>query len=68
MRRTITIDDDLYAIAAEAVGEQKPSQVVAAGLKALVTQEIAKRLRTLGGTAPDFTIPARSVCRLKVVS
>jgi Arc/MetJ family transcription regulator len=60
MRTTITIDDDLYASAKQSIGEQKPSQVVAAGLRALVAQESAKRLRALAGTAPDFEIPTRS--------
>lgn len=61
MRTTITIDDDLFASAAELLPKPtKPSEVVAQALKAMLRMEAFKRLAAAGGTAPDMAdIPRR---------
>jgi Arc/MetJ family transcription regulator len=59
MRLTITIDDDLYAKAANLTGLNKRSTLVSEGLKALVVRESARRLALLGGSEPELDLTNR---------
>jgi Arc/MetJ family transcription regulator len=60
MRTTITIDDDLLALAQEDTGITDKSALVREGLKALTRRAAAERLIALGGTMPDLEeIPRR---------
>jgi Arc/MetJ family transcription regulator len=61
MRITVTIDDDLFASAAELLPKPtKPSEVVAHALNVMLRMEACKRLAAAGGTAPDMAdIPRR---------
>jgi Arc/MetJ family transcription regulator len=57
MRKTLNIDDDLYAQAAELTGLHKKTALVREGLQALIERESAKRLALLGDSEPP--IPCR---------
>jgi Arc/MetJ family transcription regulator len=59
MRTTLNIDDDLLRKAAEATGIRAKTDLVHAGLDALVQREAARRLIALGGTMPGFKSPPR---------
>jgi Arc/MetJ family transcription regulator len=52
MRTTVTIDDALWAQAAELSGITERSALVREGLATLVRVESARRLAALGGTDP----------------
>lgn len=52
MRTTLILDDDLVKRAKE-ITEEKTA-LVRAGLEALISREVARRLIKLGGTAPDL--------------
>jgi Arc/MetJ family transcription regulator len=53
MRTTVTLDDELLAKAAEAMGITERSVLLHEGLKLIVQREAARRLILLGGTMPD---------------
>ncbi len=60
MRTTVNLDDELLKDAKRLTGIDDTTQLVNAGLKALVEREAARRLAKLGGTMPDLqTIPRR---------
>ena len=59
MRTTLNIDDVLLAQAGEYTGETEKTALVRMGLEALIQRESARRLAALGGTMPDFSVPAR---------
>jgi len=62
MRTTITIDDDLFAKAANAAGaggDKNVSSIVTKALELLVAADSKKRMLRLSGAMPDFTVPNR---------
>jgi Arc/MetJ family transcription regulator len=59
MRTTFTIDDDLLARANELVGPMDRTDLIHAGLRALIQRESARRLSLLGGTQPGAKAPRR---------
>ncbi len=60
MRTTVNLDDELLKDAKRLTGIDDTTQLVNAGLKALVEREAARRLAKWGGTMPDLqTIPRR---------
>jgi Arc/MetJ family transcription regulator len=59
MRTTLVLDDDLLEKAHELTGLHEKSAIVREALKALIARESARRLALLGGSAPDFSAPAR---------
>ncbi len=60
MRTTINLDDALLAEAQRLTGEEEKTALVREGLRALIERESARRLATLGGTAPELkAIPRR---------
>lgn len=50
MRSTLNINDELLKSASELSGIKEKTRLVKAGLEALIRQESAKRLASLGGT------------------
>ncbi|NHN55117.1 type II toxin-antitoxin system VapB family antitoxin [Calidifontibacter sp. DB0510] len=50
MRTTVTIDDELYARAAELTGVREKSALLRDGLETLIRVESARRLAALGGS------------------
>lgn len=54
MRTTLILDDDLVKRAKEVTGIEEKTALVRAGLEALISREVARRLIKLGGTAPDL--------------
>ncbi|HKD06892.1 MAG TPA: type II toxin-antitoxin system VapB family antitoxin [Bryobacteraceae bacterium] len=60
MRTTLILDDDLFEKARELTGMQGKTELVRAGLKALIAIESGKRLARLGGTQPRLAdVPRR---------
>ena len=59
MRTTVTLDDDLLAQAADAMGVSERSVLLHEGLKLIVQREAARQLILLGGTMPDAEAPPR---------
>jgi Arc/MetJ family transcription regulator len=60
MRTTLIVDDDLLEKARELTGVQGKTELVRAGLKALIAIESGKRLARLGGTQPRLAdVPRR---------
>lgn len=59
MRTTITLDDELLAKAAEAMGTTERSALLHEGLRLIVQREAARRLILLGGSMPDATAAPR---------
>jgi Arc/MetJ family transcription regulator len=60
MRTTLHIDDALLAKAARLSGLKTKTDVVRAGLEALISRESARRLAALGGTQPRLrAVPRR---------
>ncbi len=60
MRTTLNIDDDLLESASVLTGVKEKTILVRYALKALIAQESAKRLASLGGSEPEIkTIPRR---------
>lgn len=62
MRTTITIDDDLFAKAANAAGasgDKNVSSIVTKALELMVAADSKKRILRLSGAMPDFTVPNR---------
>ncbi len=59
MRTTITIDDELMQSAVEYSGLTEKSAIVRLALQAYVAREAGRRLARMGGSEPDFELPAR---------
>lgn len=59
MRTTVTIDDELLSAARDYTGIAEVSVLVREALKSLVAREAGRRLAALGGSQPDFEVPAR---------
>ena len=59
MRTTINLDDDLLATAAKLTGITDRTPLIRESLKAIIARESARRLALLGGSMPDFEVPAR---------
>jgi Arc/MetJ family transcription regulator len=54
MRTTLNIDDEMLAKASELTGIREKTTLLHEGLKALISQESAKRLAKLGGSSPKI--------------
>ncbi len=54
MRMTITIDDDLFEEAQRITRLTDRTDLLRAGLRALIERESARRLARLGGTEPQI--------------
>ena len=59
MRTTVSLDDDLLARAAELTGIRERATLLRRGLEALIQQESARRLATLGGSDAGATAAPR---------
>ena len=60
MRTTLNIDDQILSKAAKLTGISEKTALVRLGLEALIAQESAKRLASLGGSEKDLkNIPRR---------
>jgi Arc/MetJ family transcription regulator len=60
MRTTVTIDDDLYARALEVADpDMDKVDLFREAIKTFVRVQAAKRLASLGATAPDMAEPPR---------
>ena len=59
MRTTVALDDELVARAEELTGIKEKPALLREALTALVQREAGRRLARLGGTMPDFEVPAR---------
>ncbi|HGF2367662.1 TPA: type II toxin-antitoxin system VapB family antitoxin, partial [Escherichia coli] len=60
MRTTVTIDDALYAQALDmAEPGMDKSDIFREAVKTFIRVQAAKRLASLGGTAPDMEITSR---------
>jgi Arc/MetJ family transcription regulator len=59
MRTTVTLDDEMLAIAKELTNIDEKSALVREALKALIERESARRLARMGGSAPDAKAPPR---------
>lgn len=53
MRTTVNIDDKLMETAQRLTGIEEKAALLRAGLKALIEQESARRLASLGGSEPQ---------------
>jgi hypothetical protein len=54
MRSTLKLDDKLIEEAKRLTGIQETTALIRAGLEALISREIGRRLAALGGTQPGF--------------
>lgn len=54
MRTTLNIDDELLAEAQRLTGIREKTQLVRAGLEALIQRESARRLALLAGSEPQL--------------
>ena len=59
MRTTITLDDDLLAMAARLTGITDRTPLIRESLKAIIARESARRLALLGGSMRDLEVPPR---------
>ncbi len=60
MRTTLNIDDKILAKAARLTGVKEKTTLVKLGLEALISNESAKRLASLGGSEKNLkSIPRR---------
>ncbi len=59
LRTTVTIDDDLLAMASELTGITDRETLLRDGLKTLVRVESARRLAALGGSDPHASSAPR---------
>jgi len=59
MRTTITIEDELFALAARLTGPMSRSALVREGLKALIERESARHLARLGGSQGELKAAPR---------
>ena len=62
MRTTLALDDELPRQAQEFTGVAEKTALIREALKALIEQESARRLASLGGTMPKLKdVPRRRV-------
>jgi Arc/MetJ family transcription regulator len=54
MRTTINVNDDLLREAQRLSGLREKTEVIHAGLSALIARESARRLAALGGSEPNL--------------
>ena len=59
MRTTVTLDDEMLAIAQELTNIDEKSALIKEALRALIERESARRLARLGGTSPGLKAPPR---------
>jgi len=59
MRTTLDLDPELLSKAEQLTGLAKKTDLVHAGLQALITRESGRRLAALGGTMPELKRPRR---------
>jgi len=59
MRTTVNIDDELMKAAQRLTGIEERAVLLRAGLKALIEQESARRLASLGGSEPQLSSVSR---------
>lgn len=59
MRTTVILDDTLVAEARRLTGIERKTDLLHAGLRALIAAESARRLAALGGTEPALRAPSR---------
>jgi Arc/MetJ family transcription regulator len=59
MRTTLNIDDRLLEEAGRLTGIKEKTALIRAGLEALISREIGRRLAALGGTQPEFEAAPR---------
>jgi len=59
MRTTLNLDDELIDRARRLTGLRRKTEVIHAGLEALIARESARRLGALGGSEPDLRLPPR---------
>jgi Arc/MetJ family transcription regulator len=59
MRTTLTLDDELIAMAQEITGMREKTALIREALKALIERESARRLARLGGTEPALEVATR---------
>ena len=59
MRTTVNIDDELMKAAQRLTGIEERTVLLRAGLKALIEQESARRLASLGGSEPQLSSVSR---------
>lgn len=59
MRTTVNLDDDLLTLAAELTGTNERAALLRKGLEALIQQESARRLASLGGSDAAATAAPR---------
>ena len=59
MRTTVNIDDELMRAAQKLTGIEEKAVLLRAGLKALIEQESARRLASLGGSEPQLSSVSR---------
>ena len=65
MRTTLNIDDALLEKARKLTGLREKTEVVRAGLEALIAREAARRLAALGGTQPALRPIRRRRARVR---
>ena len=59
MRTTVNIDDELMKAAQRLTGIEEKAVLLRAGLRALIEQESARRLASLGGSEPQLSSVSR---------
>ncbi|PDH31115.1 MAG: DUF2191 domain-containing protein [Puniceicoccaceae bacterium MED-G30] len=60
MRTTLNLEDALFEKAAKLTGIEEKTRLLHEGLRSLIEKESARRLASLGGSAPRLTdIPRR---------
>ena len=59
MRTTLNLDEELLRKAQEATGLAVKTEVIHAGLRALIARESARRLAVLGGSERKLKAPRR---------
>jgi Arc/MetJ family transcription regulator len=59
MRTTVTLDDEMLAMAQELTNIDEKSALIKEALRALIERESARRLARLGGTSPRLKAPPR---------
>lgn len=60
MRTTLNLDEQIFDKAAKLTGIKEKTQLLHEGLRSLIEKESARRLASLGGTAPKLKdIPRR---------
>ena len=59
MRTTLNLDEELLRKAQELTGLAVKTEIIHAGLRALIARESARRLAALGGSERDLEAPRR---------